>query len=117
MTYHSPGSYRDRADERGGSDEYRQMIKRAKFSKKHTISKKKKGSTTINNTYAEGMYFHQNNEKTPDFILGRISISKKRFLKWFKQTKENSKGYVNIDILKSRFEDGKSYLTVSKLPK
>lgn len=122
MSYHSPGSYREQADERGGSDEYRQQLRDRKFGRKYKnyrkINRQYKNKKNINLDtirYAKGIYFHEKNEKSPDFVLGRISINKTKLKQWLKFVEENSKGYVNLDILRSK--KGKPYLELNTYEK
>ena len=56
--------------------------------------------------FAEGIYFNEPRESAPDFVLGRISFQSERARK-FLEDNANQKGYVNVDIKRSK--DGKIY--------
>lgn len=59
---------------------------------------------------ADGFFFDKPREGSPDFVKGRLSISVDKAIATLNQYK-NEKGYVNLDLLKSK--EGKLYLTVN----
>lgn len=67
------------------------------------------------NKYANGIYFNLPNEKAPDFVIGKMSIQKEKFVEWLASEQANEKGYINLEILRSR--DGKPYITVNEYRK
>lgn len=60
--------------------------------------------------FAEGIYFDKPGEKSPDFIKGKINIDLERLYTWGK-AHVNGKGYVRLDLKKSR--EGKLYLSLN----
>lgn len=66
--------------------------------------------------FAEGIYFQRPGEKSPAFVLGKISIKSSVFLDWFSGEAPNEAGYVNFDILVGR-ETGKPYIVVNDYKK
>ena len=60
--------------------------------------------------FAEGFYFDRR-ENAPDFVVGRISVKVNK-AKDFLDAQANDKGYVNLNILRSR--DGGYYMEVDK---
>jgi len=61
--------------------------------------------------FPTGMYFNPPREGAPEFVRGSISIKKAEVLEWLNQEQSNDKGYVNLDVLKSR--EGKLYLAIN----
>ena len=59
--------------------------------------------------YAKGM-FVKRNEKAPDFVVCNISIKADEFDKFVKEN-TNEKGYVNLQVLKSK-DKGTLYAVV-----
>lgn len=57
--------------------------------------------------FVDGLYYNEPNEGAPDFVLGGLSFSKDRFLTWLDQQQANDKGYVKVDIKRSK--EGKIY--------
>ena len=62
--------------------------------------------------FASGFYFEKPKEGRPDFIKGRMSIKVEDAVT-FLQTYKNAKGYVNLDLLKSR-DGSKLYFTLDQ---
>lgn len=60
--------------------------------------------------FAEGIFFNPPHDKAPDFVVGKIAIVKDKFLGWLDQQQTVGKGYVNLQVKRSR--DGKMYLEV-----
>lgn len=58
--------------------------------------------------FAEGLYFFESDK---DFIIGKLSINQNQFQSWLATQEPDEKGYVRIDILKSK--DGKPYATLN----
>ena len=52
--------------------------------------------------FAQGLYFNEPDSKAPDFGLGKIAINKEKFLGWLERQSPNDKGYVRIDIKRSK---------------
>ena len=65
--------------------------------------------------YCEGLYFNLPSENAPDFVLGKISIKADIFLEWLSAEQPNEKGYVNLDVLRSR--EGRPYCAVDDFKK
>ena len=57
-------------------------------------------------TLVDGMFYNEARESAPDFVLGSVSFSKDKFIKWLSE-QEDTKGYVNVDIIMSKA--GKPY--------
>ena len=51
--------------------------------------------------FAKGFYGKQPRQGAPDYVLGSISIKTEDAIQWL-QDNTNSKGYVNLDILKGK---------------
>lgn len=62
-------------------------------------------------TFAAGFFFDKPREGAPDFVKGRVSIKTEDAIKMFEEHK-NEKGYVNLDLLKSK-DGSKYYFTVN----
>lgn len=56
--------------------------------------------------WAEGFYF-QRNENAPDFVIGRVGIDVQRFINWLERQPVSDRGYLNIQITRSK--DGTKY--------
>jgi len=56
--------------------------------------------------FAEGFYFERR-ENAPDFVIGRVSVKVNKAVK-FLNAHANEKGYVNMNILRSK--DGGAYM-------
>ena len=52
-------------------------------------------------TFAEGFYFDRPREGAPDFVKGRLAITAGKAIAFINKHK-NEKGYVNLDLLKSK---------------
>lgn len=57
-------------------------------------------------TFADGFYFERR-ENAPDFVVGRISVKVNK-AKDFLDAHVNDRGYVNLNILRSK--DGGAYM-------
>jgi hypothetical protein len=55
--------------------------------------------------YPEGLWANPPHERAPDFIVCTISISKERFAKWLDLQAADAKGYIKLDVKKSREGD------------
>ena len=55
--------------------------------------------------FPEGLWVNPPHERAPDFIVCNISISKERFAKWLDQQAADEKGYIKLDVKKSREGD------------
>ena len=60
---------------------------------------------------AKGFFFDKPREGAPEFVKGRVSIKVEEAIEMLNQYK-NDKGYVNLDLLKSK-DGGKLYFTVN----
>ena len=60
--------------------------------------------------FADGIYFDAPREGAPEFVKGKVSIKVDKALLFLKQH-ENEKGYVNLDLLKSK--EGKLYFQLN----
>lgn len=54
-----------------------------------------------NTILVDGLFFDKPSENAPDFVKGKISIQADKLIPFLEQHK-NEKGYVNIDLLKSK---------------
>lgn len=52
--------------------------------------------------FAEGVWFNDKPEKAPDWVIGKIAIKPETFVKWLRGQKPDAKGYVKLDIKRSR---------------
>lgn len=66
--------------------------------------------SNMDNTFPKGIFFNPRTPNMPDFVKGKISIKAEDAIPWIKAN-ANEKGYVNIDLLKSK--EGKLYLKVN----
>lgn len=60
--------------------------------------------------FPSGIYFDRPREGAPDFVKGRISLQKDKLTEYLNEH-ANEKGYVNLDLLKSK--EGKLYLKLN----
>jgi hypothetical protein len=60
--------------------------------------------------FAEGIFFDKAREGAPEFVKGSVSFRVDDAVK-FLQTHKSEKGYVNLDLLKSK--GGKLYLALN----
>ncbi len=60
--------------------------------------------------FADGFYFERR-ENAPDFVVGRLSVKVNK-AKDFLDAQANDRGYVNLNILRSR--DGGYYMEVDQ---
>ncbi len=49
--------------------------------------------------YAKGIYFNEKNDKSPDFVLGSVSVKVNDFTEFLKTLEQTDKGYVKLDLL------------------
>ena len=66
------------------------------------------------NTFVDGMFVYKPHENAPKFIKLRVSIKVEEFKK-FADAHKNGKGYINLDLKKSK--EGKYYLTLNEWKK
>ena len=52
--------------------------------------------------FAQGFYFNEPQGNAPDFVLGKVSIQRDKFMDWLVAQQPNEKGYVRIDVKRSR---------------
>ena len=57
--------------------------------------------------FPDGVYFNLPHEKAPDFVIGKLSIQKDRFMKWLETQEVTEKGYIKFDVKTAR-EEGKA---------
>lgn len=62
------------------------------------------------NDLPDGIFFERPKEGTPEFVKGKLSFNVNRFIMYLEKHK-NEKGYVNLDLLKSK--GGKLYLKLN----
>lgn len=60
--------------------------------------------------FADGIYFDAPKDGTPDFVKGKVSFNVSKAIIFLKEN-ENEKGYVNLDLLKSKA--GKLYFQLN----
>lgn len=60
--------------------------------------------------FPAGIYFDRPRENAPEFVKGRISLQKDQLTEYMAKH-ANEKGYVNLDLLKSK--EGKLYLKLN----
>lgn len=65
----------------------------------------------MENIFIDGMIVKRPSEKAPDFIKANISVNAERFIE-FLNTYKNVKGWLDIDLKKSK--EGKLYLTLNQ---
>ena len=63
------------------------------------------------NKFVEGMWYNEPRENAPDFVMANMSFSKVQFLEWLQSQEVDAKGYVKVDVLRSKA--GKPYLKVN----
>ena len=63
----------------------------------------------MENFYAKGL-FAKRNEKTPEFVVCSLSFKTDEFIQFLKEN-TNDKGYVNLQVLKSK-DKGSLYAAV-----
>lgn len=54
--------------------------------------------------YIDGFFVNQPRDNAPEFVLGQISIRAEQFVNFLKEN-VNEKGYVRIDLLRSKNGD------------
>jgi len=65
--------------------------------------------------FTDGLYFNEPNPNAPEFVIGGLSFDKAKFLYWLDQQQEDAKGYVKVQILRSKA--GKPYATLDNYKK
>ena len=55
----------------------------------------------MDKNFVDGMRFEKPNEKAPEWIKGKISIEVAKLIPWLEANK-NERGWVNIDLKKSK---------------
>jgi len=63
-------------------------------------------------TFPKGLFINPKRDGAPDFVVGSLSIRKEEFATWLSEQEVNEKGYLTIDILKSK--EGKTYLKLNQ---
>ncbi len=58
--------------------------------------------------FAQGIYFYESDK---DFILGKLSVNANQFITWLQEQQPDEKGYVKLDILRSK--EGKPYIALN----
>jgi len=59
---------------------------------------------------ARGFYFDEPKENAPNWVVGKVSINKEQFLGWLEKQTANDKGYVRLDVKRSK--EGKIYASL-----
>jgi hypothetical protein len=54
------------------------------------------------NEFPDGIYYNEPREGAPDFVLGSVSIKVSEAVAWLNRTEANEKGYVNLDVKRSK---------------
>lgn len=62
--------------------------------------------------YADGMFFYAPKDTQAHFLYGNMSIRPDVFTEWLLQQPKNDKGFVSLQILKSK-NTGKPYVTLN----
>ena len=57
--------------------------------------------------FVDGLFYNFPHEKAPEFVLASLSINQAKFINWLNEQEANDKGYIKIDVKKSR--EGKPY--------
>ncbi len=52
--------------------------------------------------FASGIYFDTPSEKAPDYVLGKISVNVAKFVHWVTTQETSEKGYVNMNVKRSK---------------
>lgn len=63
------------------------------------------------NIFASGIFFEKPHENAPDYVKGKVSIKIDEFITFLKAN-VNEKGYVNLDMKKSK-EKGHIYFQLN----
>jgi len=61
--------------------------------------------------FVDGLFYNEPREGAPDFVLASLSIDKIKFGEWLLQQEVDAKGYVKVDVLRSKA--GKAYLKLN----
>ena len=65
--------------------------------------------------FAKGLYYNAPHEKAPAFVIGSLSVKREEFINFLNEHEPNEKGYLKIDILKSK--TGKPYFKLNNWKK
>jgi len=67
--------------------------------------------------FPKHVYFNFPHENAPEFVIGKIRMSKFEFMAWLQDQPVNNKGCVDLDVLMGK--NGKPYLAIDSygLPK
>ena len=57
--------------------------------------------------YVDGLFYNFPHENAPEFVLASLSIQRDKFVQWLNDKEVSDKGYIKIDVKKSR--EGKPY--------
>lgn len=60
--------------------------------------------------FPEGIYFNRN-DKAPDFVVGSVAVIPEKFMEWLHKQEKDEKGYVRLDVLKSK--QGNIYMALN----
>ena len=60
--------------------------------------------------FADGIFFNERRDNAPDYVLGSISIKPEELSKWLGSQKTDAKGYVRLQIKRSK--NGKPYVAL-----
>ena len=63
------------------------------------------------NNLVDGLFYSEPRANAPDFVMGGVSIQKEKLMEWLVTAEVNEKGYVNLDILRSKA--GKPYFKLN----
>jgi len=58
--------------------------------------------------FAEGLYFFESDK---DFIIGKLSVNQNQFQSWLATQVPDEKGFIKLDILRSK--EGKPYVQLN----
>ena len=56
--------------------------------------------------YAEGLYGKERDGQ-PDFVVGSLSLDKKRFMAWLEEQEGDAKGYIRLNVLRQKADPQK----------
>jgi len=65
-------------------------------------------SNKTEKVFTEGLFFDEPRDGAPEFVIGGLTVSVDRFTDWLFALPKSDKGYVKIDIKRSRA--GKIYM-------
>jgi len=61
--------------------------------------------------FVDGMFYNEPRESAPEFVMANMSFDKIKFGEWLLMQETDAKGYVKVDVLRSKA--GKPYLKVN----